>query len=46
MKFPIIVGVLILGMGIAGIIKSHKDKMAITWIILGIIITITSITQI
>ena len=46
MKFSIIVGLIMLGMGIAGIIKSRKDKIAITWIIFGIIITIAGIIQI
>ena len=46
MKFSIIVGLIILGMGIVGIIKSRKDKIAITWIVFGIIITIAGIIQI
>ena len=45
MKLPIIVGVLMLGMGIIGIIKSRKDLIAIIWIILGIIFLAGGITQ-
>ena len=45
MKLPIIVGVLMLGMGIIGIIKSPKDLIAIIWVILGIIFLAGGITQ-
>ena len=45
MKLPIIVGVLMFGMGIIGIIKSRKDLFAIVWIILGIIFLAVGITQ-